>query len=49
MPLLQDTLQSQVLTHVKEKLQFVTGENAGQRENLKLVEYDVCAPVIWTS
>ncbi|KAL5251351.1 hypothetical protein ACHWQZ_G016896 [Mnemiopsis leidyi] len=35
------TTTVQVLTHVKEKLQFVTGENAGQRENLKLVEYDV--------
>eukprot|EP00116_Pleurobrachia_bachei_P009677 sb/3469939/ len=31
----------QVLTHVKEKLQFVQGENAGQREKLKVVEFEV--------
>lgn len=30
-----------MLTHVKEKLQFVQGENACQRENLKHVEFEV--------
>ena len=35
------TTTVQVLTHVKEKLQFVQAENAGQREKLKVVEFDV--------
>lgn len=35
------TTTVQVLTHVKEKLQFVQAENAGQRDKLKLVEFDV--------
>lgn len=35
------TTTVQVLTHVKEKLQFVQGENTGQREKLKVVECDV--------
>jgi len=35
------TTTVQVLTHVKEKLQFVQGENAGLRDKLKFVEYDV--------
>ena len=35
-----------MLTHVKEKLQFVQGENTGQREKLKVVECDVSLSLI---